>query len=124
MNNLGGQIASGLQATAIGAALGITVGTSPMPDAARDLAQNGTPLAEWVDFSAASRDGAESRAQSFEEGEVDEQVEEAPYGDHSDPDEGPTGDFVGEVDTWDTSESDLDEFENMTGGDVLDDDAR
>ncbi|MEV8221778.1 hypothetical protein AB0P16_04845 [Dietzia maris] len=122
MNNLGGQIASGLQATAIGAALGITVGTSPMPDAARDLSQDGTPLAELVDFSAASRDGAESLAQSFEEGELEEQIDDPVYGDHSDPDEDASGDFVGEIDLWDTSESDYDELEDMTGDDDADDD--
>ena len=122
IDDLGDKIAGGLQATAIGAALGITVGTSPMPDAARDLPVEGTHVAAMVDFSLDSREGAEGLVQAFQDGEIEEQIEEAHHGDHSEPDEDPLGDFVGEIDMWDTDDAEHDEFENMTGADVSDDD--
>lgn len=122
INDLGAHIAGGLQATAVGAALGITVGTAPIPDAAGDLARDGTPLATMVDFSADSREGAEALAQAFRDGEVDEQIDDTDYGDHSDPDQDPIEDFVGEIDTWDTTEADYDEAEDISGDDVSGDD--
>ncbi|HMT49465.1 hypothetical protein [Dietzia sp. UBA5065] len=115
LNELSDRIVGGLQATAIGAALGVTVGTAPIPEAGRDVVQDGTPVASMIDFAADSRDGAEALAQAIADGELDDPVSEVDYGDHGDPpddaDASDLDDFIGEVDTWDDGESDLDDLE-------------